>query len=679
MSTSAYLDKFRRSLPSVQGKQILRLLVEKKDSGEIKTLDEFKDHLKTLTTELLAQQLKPTLKLWVAVAGQDISSEQYNDMLQKIGNDLEAGFAEANSIDELIDAHHQLVNNVSLKMIRYGLNKLEEQVSLYEFLQKDTHGFDSSLFDTFRGSENQSASRSDPAASQLFIDPHSFDALSVDYDCVIDAIGERLMMGFEEQSYITPRAAKHCAGPTSIRSELDVSFANSNINNIVDGKTNTYWATSILLSAMRSDGAPIEIQIELPVSQDVNFVEIEPVSYYPMRLSAVKYYDANQELQTATLPDKLLYGPARINFNRITTSNLVLVFTQENCDEIQFRKRPAETNFYKAILSGNTARPKMAEVKTTLEATISSSFLLNEVFNPGPTYNEQAKYYEYVIGFDNIRVGFSKFLDRSIYVSKKKTVVEPGVVSLRVEEWRPLQPNGSTGITLTEHQYSSRSSTEDGNFYHGTIEYYLMVQSFTSGNSLIATDYIPILPLGASRVYHEQVIFTARSLSEYTNYNAASLLHYAERSAAEMFLYRNGTLLDYGTDWEFDNATTGITQTDPNGDTRMKRGIKLLFEPNLLDIYTISYNPKVSNTMVIPNNTDLLGVISLTEGSHIRVGKDNIVLFEQIRDSFVVHHADISLIILMRRNSANMNVGPVLEEYMLVTGSRLANKYTKDF
>jgi hypothetical protein len=678
MSTSSYLDKFQRSLPSVQGKQILRLLIEKKNSGEIKTLDEFKDNLKQLTTELLAQQLKPTLKLWFAIAGQDISSEQYNDMLQKIGNDLEAGFAEANNVEELIEAHHQLINNVSLKMIRYGLNKLEEQVSLYEFLQSDTHGFDSSLYDTFRSSENMSASRSDASATQLYTDPHEGDTLSVDYDCVVDAIGERLMMGYEEQSYIVPKAAKHLTGASSIRSELDVSFANSNINNIIDGKTNTYWATSILLAATRSTGAPVEIQIDLPASQDVNFVEIEPVSYYPMRLSAVKYYDANQILQTASLPDKLLYGPARINFNRITTGSLILTFSQENCDEVQFRKRPAEVNFYKAILSGNASKPNMADVKSTLEAVTTSSFLLNEVFNPGPTYDEQAKYFEYVVGFDNIRVGFSKFLDRSIYVSKKKTVFDPGVISLRTEEWRPLQSSSSNTITLTEHQYPARSTLWDNTFHHGIVEYWLLIQSFTAGGTLIATDYVPVLPLGATRIYHERMIFTQRSTSSYLNYNSGSLIHYTANNEGDVFLYKNGVLLSYGEDWSFDTSS-GVNQTNPDGTTRMKRGLKLLSEPGTLDIYTVSYTPTLSNTMVIPNNTDLLGVVSLTDGSHIRVGKDNIVLFEQVRDAFVVHHADVSLIVLMRRNSANMNVGPVLEEYMVVTGSRLVNKYAKDF
>jgi hypothetical protein len=676
MGASSYLDRFTRALPSVQGNQILRLLISKKDSGEIKTLDEFKNQLKTLTTALIAQKLKPTLKLWPAIAGQDISSEQYNDMLLRISNDLESGFAEANNLDEVITAHHQLINNVSLKMLRYGLNKLDEQVSLYEFLQNDKHGFDNCLFDTFRTSENMATTRSDPGASQLFYDPHTLTFLDSDYDSVVDAIGERLMMGCERQVYLTIRSAKHLAGSDSVRSELDVSFANSNINNIIDGKDNTYWATSVLLSNVRSTGAKVEIEFRLAASQDVNFVEIEPVGYYPLRLAYVKYYDGNQVLQTAQAPDLLLYGPARINFNRITTSRLILSFVQESYDEVQFKKRENETNFYRALLGGNTPRPDMASAKAGLEATVTSSFLLGEVFSLPPDFEDFRKYYEYIIGFDNIRIGFSSFLDRSIYVSKKKTVSQPNVVALRVDEYRPLQSNTSLTITPTQFLYPAQTTTEDNNFYHGVIEYWLLVQSYTSNNVLISTDYLPILPLNASRVYHEQLVFTERSSASYVNKNVACLVNYTLANSGDVILYKNGTRLTHLTDWAFSNT---FSQTDPDGTSRMVRAVSVVADPNILDIYTVSYTPVVSNTLVQPNNTDLCNVVGLTEESHIRVTKDNVITFEQIRDSFVVDHADMYLIVIMRRNSANMNVCPVLEEYMLATGSRQDNKFPKDF
>ena len=78
MATSNYLEKFRSTLSASQGDKLLKILVKKRDKGEIRTLDEFKDRLKTLTNQLLSNQIKPTLTLLEAFPGHDISSERYN-------------------------------------------------------------------------------------------------------------------------------------------------------------------------------------------------------------------------------------------------------------------------------------------------------------------------------------------------------------------------------------------------------------------------------------------------------------------------------------------------------------------------------------------------------------------------------------------------------------------------
>jgi len=75
MSVSNYLEKFRSTLSASQGQQLLKILVKKRDSGEIRTLDEFKDKLKALTAQLLENQIKPTLILLQAIPGADTSSE----------------------------------------------------------------------------------------------------------------------------------------------------------------------------------------------------------------------------------------------------------------------------------------------------------------------------------------------------------------------------------------------------------------------------------------------------------------------------------------------------------------------------------------------------------------------------------------------------------------------------
>jgi len=124
MAIAKYLEKYRSALAKTQGQQVLKTLLGKKDSGEIRNLDEFKDRLKKLTTELLSNKIRPTFRLWPAIPGEEISSEQYNDMLERIHNDLETAFREANTIDEVLAAHCELINNVSLKVLRYAINNI---------------------------------------------------------------------------------------------------------------------------------------------------------------------------------------------------------------------------------------------------------------------------------------------------------------------------------------------------------------------------------------------------------------------------------------------------------------------------------------------------------------------------------------------------------------------------
>ena len=129
-----YLTKFRSVLPKVQGEQILKVLQTKKDSGEIQTIEEFKSELTRLTQILLSEELIPSLKLFFGDAREIIDSETYNFMLERIEDDLAAAFREANNIEDVLQAHKDIINKVVLKAIQFGINQLEERVSLYEFI-----------------------------------------------------------------------------------------------------------------------------------------------------------------------------------------------------------------------------------------------------------------------------------------------------------------------------------------------------------------------------------------------------------------------------------------------------------------------------------------------------------------------------------------------------------------
>jgi hypothetical protein len=681
VSSASYLDRFRSAIPTRQGKQILRLLTEKRDSGEIKTVDEFKQRLQKLTTALIEETLKPTLVLYEAVAGREASYEQFNDMLDRIRDDLEAAFEEANNLEEIIASHHSIIFQVALKSLRYGVNQLESKITLYEFLGKTKRGFDDALFNTFREVEGINTSRADSAASLVYVDPIKGEVINNTEDAAVDIVGERLILGPDKITYIHVRGAEWLSNDSSPRSELDVSFPNSSINNLTDGKNNTFWVVPLLFESVLEDGAYLEVALHLNAAQDINFVEIEPANEFPVKLTAIAYIDGNETRQTTSVAETTIDSQTRVNFERITTSTLILQFKQENYKEVQFEKKLGESLFHKAALGQNNVDPEIDSVSEDLRNILSSEFILDIFSTKSPT-GLMNKYYEYLIGFDNIKPGFNTFDDRSIFVSKKKTIVNPGVVSLKVDEVRPSRTPEEVEHTLNAFTYPVRSNTEDVRSYHSSVEYWLGVQRYDERDYLVSTDIVPIIPIGASRLYQERLILTAKTptavSSNYLNNNAGQIRLYTLADETDVLIYRNDILLTYGDDWDFiaDGDSPSLTHISPGSGFAMSRGIYLTAEPSVLDVFTVSYSPKVSNTHIIPSDTTILDIVDLTGDRSIRMVKDNAIVFDPAKSSFTISKADLYLIVIMRRNSADPNLSPALEEFLLATATRDIGKFT---
>lgn len=666
-----FLDKFRSKLPTTQGNQILRRLVEKRNSGEIRTLDEFKNRLKELTTELLKERLKPTIKLFDAVPGRDISSTQFNDMLSHIEDDLEAAFIEAENLDEVIEAHHQLIQQVSLKTIRYSLNQLKAKVSFYEFISNNTAGFDDALHNTFTEAGKLSTSRADEAASLVFWDPRKGSSISEDEDAIIDIIGERLTAGGKELTYIIPKDIEWLANENSIRGEINVEFENSDLNNLLDNTLNTFWVVAILLNEINTSGVSCELRLALPGTRDVNFVEIEPATDAPLVLTDIGYYSASNERQSVSVADTIIQGKTRINFQKIAAKDLILRFRQDNFKEIQYVEQLAQSNFHKA-LTNETVPANTLDISSDLEEILSSDFVINDVFQAQDTTGSLKKYYQYLVGFDNIRLGHHLYDDRSVYASSKKVVSNPRALGLKVEETRPVQNISSSIITSSNYLYPNRETVEDNKIYHGAIEYWVVGESYNSSGFLIATDIFPILPYQAKRVYHERLIFTHKSSSSIVNNNQGSLVFYTTEDPLDILVYKNGILLEYSTDWTFvaDGVDDKLTVENPDSGARMRRAVQITATVNPMDIYTVSYTPTVSNSLVIPSDDTLFTTVDLTGDHTVRMCKDNIVVLDKFRDSYEVAKAHFYLIIIFRRTSSVNNFSPAVEEFTLATGSR---------
>jgi len=672
-----YLDKYRSSLPTTQGNQILKILTQNRDSGKIRSIEEFKKNLRELTSKILAEKITPTLKLYMAIVGNDTSPEQYNYMLDRIQDDLETGFIEADNLDLILDAHHNLIQNVVLKSLRYAVSELESKLRFYEFIDKNKQGFDNALFNTFREAIKGATNRSTSSASLLFVDQRNNQPILAGEDCWVDTVGERLLLGPATDTVVQPKNAVWLSNADSIRSELDVTFSTNSIQNILDGTQKTYWVVPILLSEIRLDGVPMEVALEFGGSRTFNYVDIEPASLYPITLLGIDYQDASNVRLSTDVIETVLTGPVRVMFTRISANSLILKFKQRNYTEIQFTQKPGESNFHRALLGQSLDSVDMASISEDLRSILTSDYVLSNLMGLSIEAVQQSKYFEYTLGFDNIKPGYSSYDSRSIFVSSVQKIDNLGQAGLKIEEYRPYQLPGETGQYLEEYTYPTRDSDEDDKFYHSSVEYWLVCQHYSADGLLISSDTVPVLPLGAVRVYHERLLLTANTPGIVTP-DLGQFVFYTEDSSTDVIVYRNGTPLVYGASdgWEFVTTgdVSGLTVETPATGKPMKQAVRIKATVKPSDIYTVSYTPLLSNTYTIPSDTTNLYTVDLVGDHSARLMQDNGIVFESIRKGNTISYTELYLTIIMRRNSSIDHLSPTVEEYMLVTGSRNSSK-----
>ncbi len=665
-----YLDRLKTTLAESQTKQITNLIVKKKNSGEIANLEEFKSQLAALTNKLLENKISPSLELFIDKFGQSISSSSYNFMLDRIRDDLETVFTEVNNLETILAGHDNLINNIILKALKYSVNELDSKVTLYEFLAIAPEGFTNAQFNTFRGGDILSLGRA--TSGMLFLDPRSMDVLQ--QDVTVDIIGEQLLLGKDSEISIPVKFIRQVFDVASTQSEDIVSLETNDITNVIDETNGTYWLYSILQKEISKTGITAKIELELANTFDINSIEIQSASPYEMEFTEIQYIDSNNILQKIYLDDTILQGNKKIYFDKIATKKIYLVFRQLNPILTEYQDKKVTQNFTSGVLNQANVID-IESIASELEESISSSVLLNDVFNLNTIeINPINKYYNYVIGFDNIKLHYSTYSERSIFISKDLKVDNLTECSLQVKEQRPSETNGS--ITMQS------STLEDGlvNYFHGSLEYWIILNNFNENNELVNVKTIPILPFGVNDIYHERLVLSNK-LDGSTIPNCGRLMFYTDNSNLNLIrVYKNGVLLTPDIDWEIETSLTN-NEIAPSGN-RNSVGIKII-TPVITDFFTVSYSPLVSNSRAYPQDisnldfdSSLLRVVDLIGDASCKIGTDNIIYSDsnQNTDS-IIKYTKLNLVVILRRNSANINLSPILEEYLLLTSNKNSSKF----
>lgn len=673
-----YLNKFKNIIGSKQTEQVIKLLNKKKADGQIRNIAEFSEQLQSLLRDLTSTELSPSLKLWAASAHAETSSEQYNFMLDRVEDDLEAAFLEANNIDEVQQAHTAIVRDVLLKNLRAGIAELESKVNLYKLLNESNNNFDNAIFSTFRESKSARLRRTNAATKSLFIDPRKKESIPVTEDTSVDIIGERLILGSKNTSYHTIKTVTQIFDTESSQSELIVDPPNVSVNNIIDDQTGTYWVQSLLFKE-KPDTVKFKFEFDLGQVQEVNFIEIEPAVFKDLILESVDYIDGNNILTNLNVNEITFDGPTAVRIRKAALKKIILTFRNEHFTPIEFEYNDIDNLTNQTFQQpAEGFNPNINNVTNDLLDIISSIEIQN-IIGLSSTTNSQFNGYQFVNGLDNIRIGLADFNVRGIYVSDELNTNDIGQIALKASESRPYLDDNV--VTYTDATYS------DNGHYLSSIEYWVIKQDFSDAGTLLNTAWLPILPADTSEIFHERLVLNEKSDTDLADPDIGSTMFFTNATASEgnIRVYRNGILMENRTGttlsngWQWYNQTNTEDRT-PGSGTPMSFKIQV---GNIFagDIFTASYQPLNSSVQNIPST---LNEFTSVGGAQIVDLIGNLTAYRLDTQSIIINKEDsfntlktnkLYLAIIIRQNTADTSISSAVEDFTLLASNKNILKF----
>jgi hypothetical protein len=653
-----YLSKYNSSLPRRQANKLNKLLQEKNKKKQFATAQEFRDNLQSLMTELFSEKIKPILSLFEAIEGQEINTETFNFMLDRIEDDLEVAFQEAIDIDETLTSHNQIINDI-LKSTKHSILDLERKTKNYKIAASTNNSFYKGIYTSFDGTKTVRQKR-DINSNLYFLDPKTEEYLNGTHDCPVDQIGKRLELPYTTKSYIKINNAGLVLDSEAKIGNEDITPNGMKMSNMIDSKNGTYWMHYYLFpnksdgtKTIPSDGVvKTKLKLDLGGIREVNFIELEPALIYPITLDSIIYTNSSGIESTISINQTIKNDRVRVQFSKIPAKYLILVFSNSNNYPVNW-----EVNYQEDL---------------SIEDVLSSR--INQIINPIRNVSRKNfNGYQYQIGFDNIRAGINKYGSKGIFVSQSSDFSNAlRVIGMGTEENRPYIVSGS--LDTISYSTDSYNTSNSYNFV-GSVEYYIVQENYDINNKLISINTYPIAPLNKTRINHERLILT-KLVDDYETENVGLLNFYTDSTSGDIKVYRNGTLLTENTDWE---VNSDFTVSSPNFGEPMQLAIKILI-PGQNDIFTVSYTPILSTIKYADTDsspTDHQRIIDvLGNGRVIRLEDQSVLLSDNVQ-SKNIDNSKFRVLVILRRNTNIDSLSPYLETLSVSATDTNQEKFTR--
>lgn len=655
-----FLKGFLNNLSAVQSKQVLRILSQMRDRGEIRSIQDFQKKLADLAVSIQKDQIGQRTPPLTFEEGELLESDAIRTFTEFVRLDLEAALGETERLSNSMRAHNRILTENYFNSLEAAISELEAETRAYEILEDQKfNGFTSKVkhWEFSRADSVPGANPDDPIAASLEVDRRGRDDLVYSPP----GKGERgLHLGFSSGSSEVAdffNRVEILTDSTTPQTVLSTSTKENTPVKAIDGDRDTAWKHSVLLEE-HPPTARLIIAPSFTGARRVNCLVIDPLADATVKIASVSYVDSGgQEVQ---LPVGSDYSAGSVDlFDRsgpLTGFNLdpnewILSNTRKVIPVgdiiarrfiITLQQDSGGTGdfFYYDHDLGDWVNTTAEDVLQGMpDSNLDGETIAQQLgFIGDQAERRKGKFLEYVFGLNEVSTLAREYLPNGRFIPEIfETSSAPNILSL-----------------YTDIDYPVGEDTD--------AEFLLLKQNYDSSGVLLDTETIPMLPVGDSSI--DERLFLTEIQNTLSDVNDTGALRFYPDFSQSFIVASNGTPLTLGTEYQIsvDGGATFESVIPPVGTPAdPAHCLVRLTDPQGGIFYTTSYTPLVSTS-------EAGGEVWLNRDHTVRLGRFQTYVFNNQRATGKVATCKMGLQIILRANTLNTRVSPYLREAILLGG-----------
>jgi len=284
------LSKITSTVPEVRRRAIRRLIQEAVKRGEVKSEGDATAVFDRLISQVSGRPLRSIMQIREAIAGERISSEDWNDTQSEVYVDMHALYDQTKNVGALATKHGE-INRSSFRESKAAILKAINDVRRYQFLKQFPEYQDAKYIDF---NDGRNTSLKTPLAN-------------VDAQVRKLELPTRFRGRFQQaNSSLRSTQVKITQLGGGVNNGFDEDFAPKNM---LDDNPDTFWADLILTdgrvqqtyqpsgdgglgTSFVSNGVLAEVDLTLSIAQRVNNLTLLPFGSYPVRIVDLAYKES---------------------------------------------------------------------------------------------------------------------------------------------------------------------------------------------------------------------------------------------------------------------------------------------------------------------------------------------------------------------------------------------------